>query len=184
MTARSALWEIAVDQYGFFTSKDAADLGIARTTIQQLVYRGGLDRVAHGVYRFREMPVSEYDDYMLAVLWTGAPEACLSHETALALYDVCDINPTRVHLTLPRGRRVRRSGGDGYALHYEDLPPDQVGWLHQIRATKPAPTVAQCIESGVPAYLIRQAVENGRRRGLLLEPEARQLVEQLEGREG
>jgi predicted transcriptional regulator of viral defense system len=42
--------------------------------------RGQLERVAQGVYRFPQLPVTEYDPYMLAVLWTGVPAACLSHD--------------------------------------------------------------------------------------------------------
>ena len=45
---------------------------------------------------------------MLAVLWTGAPEAALSHETALAVRGYGDINPGKVHVTVRAGRRIRR----------------------------------------------------------------------------
>lgn len=183
MTARDVLWDVAVDQYGYVTAREATDLGLTAVTVQMLVHRGGLEKVAHGVYRFPELPVTEYDSYMLAVLWTGVPEACLSHETALALYDVCDINPTKVHMTVPRDRRVRRSGGDQYVLHHEDLAAAEIGWLHQIRATKPETTLRQCIRDGVPSYLLRQALENAAGRGLLLADQVTKLEEQLGARD-
>lgn len=64
-----------------------------REAIKKLVQRGTLVREAFGVYRFPKYPVSEADPYMLAVLWTRVPEAALSHETALAVYDLSDVNP-------------------------------------------------------------------------------------------
>ena len=153
MTARDALWDVAIDQYGYVTAKDATDLGLAAMTIQMLVRRGGLEKVAHGVYRFPELPVTEYDSYMLAVLWTGVPEACLSHETALALYDVCDANPTKVHMTVPRDRRVRRSDGEQYVLHDEDLEPEEIGWLHQIRRrTRRPPSASASATASRPTF--------------------------------
>ena len=62
--------------------------------------RDRIERVAHGVYRVPQVPETPYDLWALAVLWTGAEEACLSHETALAAWDISDINPERIHLTV------------------------------------------------------------------------------------
>ena len=75
---------------------------------------------------------TQYDPYMLAVLWTGADEACLSHDTALDAYEVCDINPDRIHLTVRPERRIRRAGGQGYVVHHESLTAEQVGWWQRI----------------------------------------------------
>lgn len=81
MAARHELWDVAVDQYGYFTTQDATDLGIDPTTVVKLAHRGQVEHVAHGVYRFSELPVTEYDPYMLAVLWTGTADACLQAMT-------------------------------------------------------------------------------------------------------
>src|SRR5665647_315963 len=89
-TARARLWDVALDQYGYVTLQDAAELGIEDDTVRKLRARKELDRPAHGVYRFPQLPVTAYDPYMLAVLWTGEPAACLSHDSALAAYEVCD----------------------------------------------------------------------------------------------
>jgi len=34
--------------------------------------------------------------------------AQLSHETALDLHDLCDVNPAQIHLTVPAAYRLRR----------------------------------------------------------------------------
>jgi predicted transcriptional regulator of viral defense system len=68
--------------------------------LSTVVARDRLQRVAHGVYRVPQVAETEFDQYQQAVLWTGASEACLSHATALAAWEVSDINPDRIHLTV------------------------------------------------------------------------------------
>ena len=182
-TAQEQLWDVALDQYGYATLRDAVELGIDDYAVRMLVARGQLDRVAHGVYRFPQLPVTAYDPYMLAVLWTGTAAACLSHDTALAAYEVCDINPDRIHVTVPRTRRVRRRGGDLYAVHHQDLTTEQIGWWQQIPTATLPTAMTQCIASGVPGYLLRQALTAGRGRGELTAAEADTLERALDARD-
>lgn len=161
------LREIALDQHGFVTTEQALEAGITYASLSMLVKRGRLERVGHGVYRVPQIPATRYDRYMLAVLWTGVPEAALSHDTALDTYDVCDINPTSIHITVAKGRRIKRSGGEGYALHYSSLDRAQITWWEQIPVVTLTTAIEQCINSAVPDYLLIQAIENGRRLGLL-----------------
>lgn len=184
MTARQMLWETAVDQYGYFTLRDAAALGIDRQTVAMLAHRHSVERAATGVYRFPELPVTEFDTYELAVLWTGCEEACLSHDTALAAYDVCDINPERIHVTVGKNRRIRRRGGSMYEVHYEDLAPAEIGWWQQIPTVHLPVAIMQCIRGGVPTYLLRQAIDDGGRRGVLSPADQAMLGAELEGRHG
>lgn len=111
VVGRDRLWEIAVDQLGYVTASQAYEQGLSQPALAMLVRRGRLERVAYGVYRIPEVPVTRYDPYMLAVLWTGAAEACLSHDTALAAHEVSDINPDKIHPAVATQRRIRRSGG-------------------------------------------------------------------------
>lgn len=182
-TAQQQLWDAALDQYGYVTLRDAAKLSIDDYAVRMLVARRQLDRVAHGVYRFPRLPVSAYDPYMLAVLWTGTPTACLSHDTALAAYEVCDIFPDRIHLTVPAARRVRRSGGELYVIHHQDLAAEQVGWWQQIPTATLPTAMAQCTAAGVPGYLLRQAMAAGRARGELSVADVDGLERALEARD-
>jgi len=184
MSAREVLWEQAVNQYGYVTVRDALDLGIDRLTVDKLAARGQIERAAHGVYRFPQLPVTNYDPYMLAVLWAGTGRACLSHDTALVAYEVSDINPDRIHITVPKTRRVRRSGGELYIVHHEDLPPEQIGWWQQIPTVTLPTAIVQCITSGVPGYLLRQALTAGRDRGALTPAEMENITRHLEARDG
>jgi len=180
--SRDELWEVAASQRGFVTARQAAERRIGKTAMQMLVQRGTLERVAFGVYRFPRYPVDDADRYMLAVLWTRAPEACLSHETALDVYDISDVNPNLIHVTVGKGRRLRRAGGEGYALHHEDLAPEQIGWWQEIPTVTAATAIAQCIAGGTPTYLLRQAIENGHAQGRVTTAQRDELATTLEAR--
>lgn len=180
--ARDELWDVATAQHGFVTAQQAADLGIDKHALQMLVHRGTLTRVAHGVYRFPKFPVGQYDGHMLAVLWTRVPEACLSHETALDAYGISDVNPNRIHVTVAKQRRLRRTGGDDYVIHNEDLAPAQIGWWQEIPTVTPVTAIAQCIAYGTPTYLLRQAIERGHAQGHLKTAERDALAAALEAR--
>ncbi|BBZ52730.1 type IV toxin-antitoxin system AbiEi family antitoxin domain-containing protein [Mycobacterium heidelbergense] len=180
--ARDELWDIAATQLGFVTAQQAGAVGIDKIAMQMLVQRGTLTRVAHGVYRFPQFPVGQYDPYMLAVLWTRAPEACLSHETALDAYAISDVNPHRIHVTIAKRRRLRRAGDGDYAIHREDLAPTQIGWWQEIPTVTPVTAIAQCVAYGTPTYLLRQAIDRGHAQGYLTTAESGELAKALEAR--
>lgn len=180
--ARDELWDLATTQHGFVTAKQATELSISKQALQMLVHRGTLARAAHGVYRFPQYPVGEHDHLMLAVLWTRVPEAALSHETALDVYGISDVNPNRVHLTVGKHRRFRRAGAEAYVVHYQDLVPKQIGWWQEIPTVTPATAIAQCIAFGTPTYLLRQSIERGQAQGYLKASERDELAEGLEMR--
>lgn len=182
--ARDILWDIAIAQHGFVSAQQATAAGVAMQTLQMLVYRGTLTRVAHGVYRFPQYPVGAHDSLMLAALWTRVPEAAISHETALDVYGISDINPNRIHVTIGKRRRLRRAGGDDYFIHYQDLDPNQIGWWQEIPTVTPATAIAQCLDFGTPTYLLRQAINDGHAQGYLRSTEREQLTEALENRNG
>jgi predicted transcriptional regulator of viral defense system len=184
VTKLDLLREIALDQHGLVTTAQAAGEGVTDKDLAAMVARKRLARVAHGVYRLPFMPVTEADQYQLAVLWTGAPEACLSHDTALQVWDISDINPTAIHVTVARHRRSRRQGGRGYVLHHEDLDPTQITWWEQIPTVTVPTAIRQCIATGVPSYLIRQALERAGKTSLLPAPERTRLTTMLEERDG
>ncbi|WP_250292169.1 type IV toxin-antitoxin system AbiEi family antitoxin domain-containing protein [Frankia sp. CiP1_Cm_nod1] len=180
--AREELWDVAASQHGFVTAHQATELGVGKGALQMLVQRGTLDRVAFGVYRFPRYPVSEYDPCMLAVLWTRAPEACLSHETALDAYGVSDVNPNRLHVTVSKQRRLRRAGGEGYMIHHEDLTPERIAWWQEIPTVTPATAITQCTAFGTSSHLLRQAIVNGHAQGRITTVERDELTAALEAR--
>jgi len=184
VTYLDRLREIAMDQHGFVTYQQAIDVGVPQPAISMLVKRGRIERAAHGVYRVPQVPATPYDQLMKAVLWTGVPEACLSHDTALDAYGVSDINPSVIHLTVGKSRRIARKGGQGYILHRQDLRSDQITWWEEIPIVTLPVAIEQCINGRVQTYLIRQALERGEKTGIITQNEQKRLFEMMEARSG
>lgn len=181
VTAQKRLWEVALDRHGFVTTGDARALGVTAHALKLLAQRGTLRREAHGVYRFERFPASIADDYQQAVLWTGQTGAVLSHETALDLLGLADVNPDRIHVTVPVGARVRRQGGEQMVVHEEDLLPNDVGWWEGIRCVTAGTAIGQVVEAGATqVHLIHQAVETARERGAISAGACDALLIQLE----
>lgn len=176
------LREVALDQHGFVTTAQALGEGVSKATLSKLAARGRIERVAHGVYRIPQVPADRFDRFMLAVLWTGAPEAIVSHESALDMCGVCDVNPKAIDVTVARGRRIARRGGEGYELHSEDIAAVDRAWREGVPVVRLRKAIEQCIIAGTPTYLLEQAVENGLAQGFLTAAEARDLNEKLEAR--
>lgn len=165
---RNRLWDIAVDKYGYVTSTDADALGLAHTVLGKMASRGTLERVAFGLYRFPQWPVSANDSLMEAVLWTREPTAVLSHSTALDVLDLCDVNPAKIHVTIPKKRPLRRDRTpETYVIHRETLADEQRGWWEQIPTVTPDTAILQGIVEGLRPTLIEQAIDTALRRSLI-----------------
>jgi predicted transcriptional regulator of viral defense system len=61
-----------------------------------MVERCALDAAAHGMYRVPELPRDRYDELILARFW-AAGRGVISHDSALLVHELCDINPAVVH---------------------------------------------------------------------------------------
>ncbi|KQY22813.1 hypothetical protein ASD16_09345 [Cellulomonas sp. Root485] len=176
--------ERALEQNGLLTRRQALeDLGLTAGAVDNLVARGRLDRVAHGIYRYPHLPGIADEQYQVALLRTGDPDAALSHETALQLHELSDVNPARYHVTVPQPLRIRRSDNARYVVHVQRLTARQVTWWHQMRIATPATAIEQCLERGTPTYLLRPAIDQGQRTGAVRNDDAARLSAALEARE-
>ena len=182
LTFLDRMREVALEQHGFVTTQQAAELGGSSALLAAMVRRGRLEHPARGVYQVGQVPVTEYDGHMLAVLWTGFPEACLSHDTALDVWDISDILPDQIHVTVTAHRRIERAIPPGYVIHYEDLAPDEVTWWESIPTVTATVAIRQCLGTGMPTYLIRQAIERSARTSLVPAEQREQLTSIMEAR--
>lgn len=155
---------------------------MSKATLSKLASRERIERVAHGVYRVPQIPSGHYDRFMLAVLWTGVPEALVSHESALDIYGVCDVNPRGIDVTVPKGRRISRRGGEGYRIHCEDIAEDDKTWWEEVPVVTVACAIEQCMLAGTATYLLEQAIERGFAKGLLASGDRDRLAKMLRGR--
>ena len=134
------LYVLAEARDGLLTSKEARSAGITDSVLVRLAQRGRLERVSKGVYRISHYPVDRFAQYRQAVLWAqashGPQQAVISHETALLLYGVSDLNPARVHLTVPVSARLRRNRPRWIQLHHADLAPNVLSEYEGIPVTR------------------------------------------------
>jgi len=117
------------------------------------------------------------------VLWLWSEqEGVFSHETALALHDLSDILPSRVHLTLPASwRRRRLRVPRGLVLHFADIGERDRSSFDAVPVTAPRRTLEDCIEAHVEPRLVGQAIPQARRRGLISATDEARLRDELRG---
>ena len=170
--AAKRLYEMAEGQHGFFTTKQAKAAGFAENTHPYHVQAGNWIREHRGIYRLASFPRGERPDLMLWSLWSRnreeAGQGVYSHQTALSLYDLSDVMPAKLHMTVPKNFRRNSEIPRVLVLHFADLPQSDIGAVHGVRVTKPMRTILDLLEHGeVPLASLRQALREGLRRGLI-----------------
>jgi predicted transcriptional regulator of viral defense system len=170
------LHEHAVDQHGYITTRDAEELGVPAHRLHKMSSRGALEHVTRGVFRFPDIPAGPLDQYVAAALWPLEVIGVLSHATALDLHELCDINPSRIDVTVPPGFRTTRTPPAVVRLHREMLQESDVTWHEGVRIVSVYRAIAGSIEQGVGWNLIEQAIDTARRRGRLTSEHARELT--------
>lgn len=177
------LLEVAGAQRGFITPTDAEELGVDPVQLRKMAARGRLERIAHGVYRFAGFPRANHDELMAAVLWTGR-RGYISHESALDLHELCDVNPRSIHLTIPPPYRPRRRGGELYRIHHERLDPKETTSVAGVPVVTATTAIRQAARSGTDPALVEQAIRNARARGILDLPREEAVIRQLLAEQG
>lgn len=175
-----ALYSIAQSQSGYFTTGQAATAGYSPPLLHKYLANGRVVRVRRGIYRLVHFPASEHEDLVVAWLWTEQA-GVFSHETALALHDLSDVLPAKLHMTLPvswRHRRLRVPAG--LVLHYADLSDFDRTGFSAVPITSAPRTLRDCLEANVSPELVRQAVLQARRRGLISEKDGAELNADLD----
>lgn len=174
MTIRDLLIERAAEQHGYVTTRDAREMGIDPTQLRLMAARGRLERAARGVYRIPQLPHTEHDDLAKAVAWTLG-RGTISDESALALYGLSDVNPSRVHLTVPRNNHPRAAGGALYRLHRRELDGNEITEHLGIPVTTIERTIRDCLAGGTDPHQLRLAVDQAEAEGLLRRATAKAL---------
>lgn len=161
------LYDVAQSQAGYFTAAQAIDAGMDRSTLRHHARPGGrYERVGRGVYRLRHFPTSPLEHVVAAWLPLRAAHGVVSHESALELYDLADVIPDAVHVSVPRSQRGQRPR-HGVRFHTLSRPLEsgEVRDLSGVVATSPERTLIDCAESGTQPEQVelafRQALERG-----------------------
>ena len=156
---------IAADHHGLVTSAAAAAAGVQPVLLVQMAKRGVLEKVARGIYRVPELAGDPLDQYQEALLLL--PGAVLSHETALDIHDLCDVNPRQIHVTVVAGTRVRKTLPYWLAVHYGPLEPEDVTGHEGLAIVTPARAIVDGITAALGDRFVDQAIATARERNLL-----------------
>jgi predicted transcriptional regulator of viral defense system len=168
------LVETASDHHGYVTTLQAREVGVDPTQLRLLAGRGRLEHVARGVYRVPVLPRSEHDDLAFAVAWARG-RSVISHESALVLHRLSDVNPSVVHLTAPPDNFPRAKGGGPVRVHRRDLPAADVTMVDRLPVTTVARTIVDCYELGTDPAQLRLAIGQARQSGELRSAQAGEL---------
>ena len=159
---RDELYRTAESQGGYFTSAQAAQAGFSRKLLWHHEKMGKFLRAEHGVYRLAQFPSSRFEDLFVAWLKCG-PESAISHQSALALYDLSDVLPGEVHVTVPRTASRRRKG---IRLHTNRLHPADVVKREGLLVTSVPRTIADVARAGLSEDHVARAIRDALQRGL------------------
>ena len=59
----------------------------------------------------------------------------ISHDSGLLVHELCDINPTHIHVTIPTNYRISRAGGDCCVIHHSDLTEAEIIRIDAVTVT-------------------------------------------------
>src|ERR1035438_8542503 len=176
--AARRLFEVAEQQQGFFTTKQAKAAGFAENTHPYHVQVGNWIREHRGIYRLALFPAADRPDLVLWSLWSRnrkeEVEGVYSHQTALSLYELSDLNPAKLHMTVPTNFRRNSDIPGIVVLHFRDLLKSEIQVGPGYKYTRPLRTILDLIETGtVERTFIRQALRQAVDRGLITRQQIR-----------
>jgi len=177
--AEDVLRDLAGEHDGFFTTLEAGEAGVPSAIVVQLHQRGRIERVAQGLYRFPIWPTSEFQQYQEAILWPrvyrNLDYSLISHDSALEFYNLTQLNPSVVHVTLPQHTRIRRTAPSWIRLHFLAVAESDRRWEHRVSVVS-IPRAIEDVAETRGLDVVHQAVSEARERRLLREDELARLV--------
>ncbi len=179
-TAPDALFEITEQQQGYFTAKQAAEVGYQLGSQAHHVKSGNWVRAERGIYRLARFPQSNEEQLVIYSLWSrnrsGEPEGVYSHQTALSVHELSDVNPARLHMTIPVTFRRRAKPPKILVLHRASLDESEVEQRQGFAVTRPLRSISDLAATeSVSQDIVAQALSEGRQRGLITARETSEL---------
>ncbi len=178
MPDHNALYQVAEQQAGYFTVTQARQAGLSRSLLSYHLGTGRFERVRPRIYRILHFPASPHEDLYVAWLQAGA-DAVISHDSALALYELSDLLPDRIHVTASRTASRRRRG---IQMHTKKLDQEDVTRYEGLPVTTVERTLVDVSASGLADEQVRQALQEALRRGLVTRESLLQLASSRGGR--
>lgn len=164
------LYAVAESQQGYFTAGQAVVCGYPTANHGRQCRHGVWQRERRGLYRLTRYPASPDGLFVLWSLWSrsraGEPQGVYSHQTALSLFELSDLMPSRLHLTVPPGFRRNTPIPAALVLHKAPLNPDEIEQRQGYRVVRPLHAIAELLRTGAVerthlSAALRQALDRG-----------------------
>lgn len=151
---RRHVQELAFGQAGYFTAAQAVSIGYSYQSQKYHVDHGNWLRVDRGLFRLPGWPTHGDDSFVRWGLWSGG-RGVVAHASALVVHDLSDINPSRVHLTVPAGFRA---ADPAVVTHSGVLSDDDVEVRDSWRVTTVDRTLSDVAGSDLSQEIVDAAV--------------------------
>jgi predicted transcriptional regulator of viral defense system len=175
------LYRVAETQGGYFTTKQAASLGYASNKRVYHVQAGNWLREHRGIYRLALFPEPDRPDLIQWWLWSrdrsDQPTGVYSHQTALSLHELTDVNPSRLDMTVPPSFRRGVPMPQILRLHYGHISEAEREILFRVPVTNALRTILDVWgEGSLPKNTLRQAFQEARSTGKVTRKQAADLL--------
>jgi predicted transcriptional regulator of viral defense system len=160
---RKRLVEIASVQGGYFSARQALEAGYSYPAQHYHALHQNWLRVGRGIFRLPEWPSGPHEDLVRWTLWSGR-RAVVSHESALAVHDLGDVNPTQAHLCVPPGFRGKAAG---VVLHHAEVAPSEKQEHPGFWVTTPPRSLIDVAAGSLDVDQIVTAIRDALARGLV-----------------
>lgn len=174
-----SLFELADRQAGYFTAAQAIDPGYSYRAQSHHKSPGNWLDEGWGIFRLRDYPYSDDEEFTRLSLWSrdrqGRPQAVVSYDSALQLYELTDLPPAKIHLSVPG--TFRKAAPEGVVLHKASFEDGEVRDRGGYRVTSPLRMLLDIAVGHVSPEHVEQAVSEALERGLV----RRKVLEQAVG---
>lgn len=160
---RRALDTLAFRQAGYFTAAQALEVGYSYQAQKHHVDAGNWVRVDRGIFRLPHWPAEAEDSYVRWALWSKG-RGVLSHESALSVHGLSDVDPRQIHLTV--GRDFHASD-EAIVLHFVDLGDEDIESRGAWSLTTPSRTIVDVADGETPQEHVTAALGEALDRGLV-----------------
>jgi predicted transcriptional regulator of viral defense system len=177
-SSEQRLFEIASEQQGYFTTSQAIEAGFQDATHPYHLKNGDWVREWRGIYRISRYPRTDDGQYVLWSLWArnrkGLFQGVYSHQTALSLFELSDVMPEKLHMTVPPSFRRHSETPGVLVLHRGTIVSQEIEKREGYKVTRPSRAIVDLIiEESVSVDIVRQAFKEARKRGLIQATEFR-----------
>lgn len=181
-TRAHELFQLADQQAGYFSAGQARTLGYSGRLQHHHRHRGNWLEVDRGLFRLRDYPITPDEELVKFSLWSrnlkGQPQAVVSHETALRVYDLSDLMPSKIHLSVPK--TFRKTPPKGVVLHKATFEPQDVEARAGFQITTPLRTLIDLAKAHISPEHLATATQQALERGLVRRKKLEALLPELD----